>query len=54
MPYVSGSQRAKFHAMKKRGEISAKTVAHWDKASKGKALPWRKGGKTKRERAYGG
>jgi len=41
-PYKSEAQRKKFHAMKERGEISAKTVEHWDKASKGKKLPKRK------------
>lgn len=39
MPYVSDAQRRKFHAMANRGEISQKTVEHWDKASKGKKLP---------------
>jgi hypothetical protein len=39
MPYVSNAQRKKFHAMLKRGEISAKTVREYDKASKGKKLP---------------
>lgn len=39
MPYASDSQRRKFHAMEARGEISKKTVEHWDKASKGKKLP---------------
>jgi hypothetical protein len=38
-PYVSEAQRGKFHAMEDRGEISHATVAHWDKASKGKHLP---------------
>jgi hypothetical protein len=41
MPYVSEAQRRKFHAMEKRGEISHKTVAHWDKESKGMHLPER-------------
>lgn len=39
MPYKSQAQRRKFHAMEKRGEISHKTVALYDKASKGKKLP---------------
>jgi len=41
MPYKSGAQRKKFHAMEKRGEISSATVAEFDKASKGKKLPAR-------------
>lgn len=41
MPYKSDAQRRKFHAMQARGEISSKTVAEWDKASKGKKLPER-------------
>ena len=41
MPYKSDAQRRKFHAMLNRGEISAATVAHWDKATKGKKLPER-------------
>lgn len=39
MPYKSQAQRRKFHAMKGRGEISGKTVAKYDSASKGKKLP---------------
>ena len=41
-PYKSDAQRRKFHAMEKRGEISKKTVDHWDKESKGKSLPEKK------------
>ncbi|MGH6802586.1 MAG: hypothetical protein ACREC3_04375 [Methyloceanibacter sp.] len=41
MPYKSDAQRRKFHAMLKRGEISASTVDEYDKASKGKKLPER-------------
>ena len=41
MPYKSEAQRKKFHALEKEGKISAKTVKHWDKASKGKKLPKR-------------
>lgn len=41
MPYKSDAQRRKFHAMLKRGEISAATVAEFDQASKGKKLPER-------------
>lgn len=40
-PYKSQAQRAKFHAMEDRGEISHETVKHWDEASKGKKLPKR-------------
>lgn len=45
MPYKSDAQRRKFHAMLKKGEISAKTVKEFDKASKGKKLPERIGKK---------
>lgn len=41
MPYKSEAQRKKFHAMLKRGEIGAATVAEFDRASKGKKLPAR-------------
>ena len=41
MPYKSDVQRKKFHAMLKRGEIDAATVAEFDQASKGKKLPKR-------------
>lgn len=41
MPYKSDAQRRKFHAMRKRGEISAATVSEFDQASKGKKLPER-------------
>lgn len=41
MPYKSDAQRKKFHAMQARGEISASTVAEFDRASKGKKLPER-------------
>jgi hypothetical protein len=36
MPYKSKAQAAYFHAAAARGDISAQTVKHWDKASKGK------------------
>ena len=39
MPYASDAQRRFFHAAAKRGEISPKTVSHWDKESKGKDIP---------------
>ena len=39
MPYKSDSQRRFFHAAANRGEISKKTLAEWDAASKGKKLP---------------
>lgn len=35
MPYKSDRQRRYFHAAEKRGEISHKTVAEFDRASKG-------------------
>lgn len=41
MPYKSSSQRRKFHALLREGKISAKTVAEYDKASKGMKLPER-------------
>jgi hypothetical protein len=39
MPYKSDAQRKFFHANEKK--LGAKTVKHWDKASKGKKLPAR-------------
>jgi len=42
MPYKSEAQRKAFHAMEKRGEISPRVVAEFDKASKGKKLPAKK------------
>ena len=42
MPYKSDRQRRFFHAAEKRGDISHKVVAEWDKASKGKKLPEKK------------
>lgn len=40
MPYKSGSQRGKMHAMAERGEISKKVVKEFDRESKGqKDLP---------------
>lgn len=41
MPYKSEAQRKKFHALAEEGKISKKTVAEFDKASKGKKLPER-------------
>lgn len=41
MPYRSDAQRRKFHAMLKRGEISAKVVNEFDQASEGIKLPER-------------
>lgn len=41
IPYLSASQRRYFHAAQARGEIPAKTVNEFDKASKGKDLPER-------------
>jgi hypothetical protein len=51
MPYKSQAQRKKFHAMLSRGEISAKIVAEFDRASKGKKLPKRIGKKIRKEAA---
>lgn len=39
MPYASKAQRGLFHVMAARGEMPAKMVAEWDRASKGKKLP---------------
>jgi len=50
MPYKSDAQRRKFHAMLKRGEIGKKTVAEYDRASKGKNLPERITKKLKKAR----
>ena len=41
MPYKSKAQAAKFHEIEKRGEISPKVVAEFDRASKGMKLPER-------------
>jgi hypothetical protein len=41
MPYKSDAQRRFFHAQLGKGSIDAKTVAEWDKASKGLKLPER-------------
>jgi hypothetical protein len=38
-PFVSASQRRKFHAMAARGEISKKTVATWEAHTRKKHLP---------------
>lgn len=41
MPFKSQAQRGKFYAMEKRGEISHKTVKHFEDATpKGKKLPY--------------
>ena len=41
MPFKSQAQRGKFYAMAARGEISAKTVKHFeDLTPKGKKLPY--------------
>jgi hypothetical protein len=39
MPYKSKAQQRKFHAMEKQGKMPASTVAEFDKASQGHALP---------------
>lgn len=44
MPYKSKAQEKKFHILEKEGKISPATVKEWDKASKGKKLPAKKGG----------
>ena len=46
MPYASRAQQRLFHAKEARGEISSATVNEFDTASKGKALPARKGRKS--------
>ncbi len=44
MPYVSLAQERFFHSPgAKKAGITAKDVKHWDKASKGKKLPPKKG-----------
>ena len=41
MPFKSQAQRGKFYAMEARGQISAKTVKHFEDATpKGKKLPY--------------
>jgi hypothetical protein len=42
MPYASAAQRGKFHALEKEGKISHATVKEFDRASKGKKLPYHK------------
>jgi len=39
MPFKSKAQRRKFYTMANRGEISEKTVKHWEDATHGKKLP---------------
>ncbi len=41
MPYKSAAQRGKFHELLKEGKISKSTVDEFDKASKGKKLPYK-------------
>jgi hypothetical protein len=42
VPFKSQAQRAKFYAMKERGEISPKVVKEWEAATpKNKPLPKR-------------
>lgn len=48
-PYKSDAQRKYFHVMAERGEISKKTVAEWDAATKGKKLPERVKSKDKKK-----
>lgn len=40
-PFKSESQRKKFYAMAKRGEISKKTLEKWEKETGKKKLPQR-------------
>ena len=54
MPYKSEAQRGYFHAAEKRGDISSKTVAEFDRASKGRKLPKRVGKKSMHTRAVRG
>ena len=42
MPYKSNAQRKYFHAAEARGEVPAKVVKEFDRASKGKKLPEKK------------
>lgn len=51
MPYVSDAQRKYFHANKAKLEKQGVNVKEWDRATKGKKLPNKKGnsnGKKKR------
>lgn len=41
MPYKSDAQRKYFHFLESKGKLPKKTVAEFDKASKGKKLPER-------------
>lgn len=41
MPYKSDAQRKYFHVAQKKGDISAKVVKEFDKASKGMKLPYK-------------
>lgn len=43
-PYKSQAQRGKFHVLESQGKISPKVVDEFDKASKGKDLPYKVGG----------
>jgi hypothetical protein len=45
VPFKSQAQRRKFYAMANRGEISKKTVEHWEDATGDKKLPERVGHK---------
>lgn len=49
MPYRSEAQRRLFHAKERRGEIDRATVSEWDRASRGKDLPERVGGKNHKD-----
>lgn len=41
-PFQSSAQRGLFYAKRARGEMSAKTVAKWEKETPKKKLPYHK------------
>lgn len=43
MPYVSDAQRKYFHANKAKLERQGVNVSEWDRATKGRRIPKRKG-----------
>ena len=47
MPYKSEAQRKKMHVLEQQGKIDPKTVAEFDRASKGKKLPQKVGKRKK-------
>lgn len=48
MPYVSKKQERYFNANKKKLEAQGVDVSEWNRASKGKKLPYAKKKKTKK------